>query len=194
MKSIRRGTLIAGLALLGGCQTAAVRPISGIAQAEPSTISTQRMSEITRVLASDAFEGRSMGTPGEEKTVAYLDRAVQGGRPRTGRREGRLDAGGAADPDQASGARRSQSRKARPAHRSLSPATSISAPFATRRPPASPTHRSSSSATARRRPNGNGTTSRAPISRARSRCFWSTTPISKPPPESRSPASSAARP
>jgi len=30
------------------------------------------MSEITRVLASDAFEGRSMGTAGEEKTVAYL--------------------------------------------------------------------------------------------------------------------------
>ena len=35
-------------------------------------ISTQRMSEMTRVLASDAFEGRSMGTRGEERTVAYL--------------------------------------------------------------------------------------------------------------------------
>ena len=30
------------------------------------------MSEITRVLASDEFEGRSMGGRGEEKTVAYL--------------------------------------------------------------------------------------------------------------------------
>jgi Zn-dependent M28 family amino/carboxypeptidase len=30
------------------------------------------MSEITRVLASDEFQGRSMGGPGEEKTVAYL--------------------------------------------------------------------------------------------------------------------------
>ena len=30
------------------------------------------MSEITRVLASDEFQGRSMGTAGEEKTVAYL--------------------------------------------------------------------------------------------------------------------------
>src|SRR5215213_3915245 len=29
-------------------------------------ISTERMSEITRVLASDEFQGRSMGTPGEE--------------------------------------------------------------------------------------------------------------------------------
>jgi Zn-dependent M28 family amino/carboxypeptidase len=35
-------------------------------------LSTQRMSEITRVLASDAFEGRAMGTAGEAKTVAYL--------------------------------------------------------------------------------------------------------------------------
>ena len=35
-------------------------------------ISAERMSEITRVLASDEFQGRSMGGPGEEKTVAYL--------------------------------------------------------------------------------------------------------------------------
>ena len=37
-----------------------------------SQISAERMSEITRVLASDEFQGRSMGTVGEEKTVAYL--------------------------------------------------------------------------------------------------------------------------
>jgi len=35
-------------------------------------ISTERMSQMTRVLASDAFEGRSMGTRGEDRTVAYL--------------------------------------------------------------------------------------------------------------------------
>ena len=35
-------------------------------------ISAERMSEITRILASDEFQGRSMGTVGEEKTVAYL--------------------------------------------------------------------------------------------------------------------------
>ncbi|HET6942031.1 MAG TPA: M28 family metallopeptidase [Sphingomicrobium sp.] len=35
-------------------------------------ISAERMSEITRVLASDEFQGRSMGGPGEEKTIAYL--------------------------------------------------------------------------------------------------------------------------
>jgi Zn-dependent M28 family amino/carboxypeptidase len=37
-----------------------------------SGVSMERLSEITRVLASDEFQGRSMGTAGEEKTVAYL--------------------------------------------------------------------------------------------------------------------------
>jgi Zn-dependent M28 family amino/carboxypeptidase len=32
----------------------------------------QRMSEITRVLASDEFQGRAPGTPGEDKTIPYL--------------------------------------------------------------------------------------------------------------------------
>jgi len=35
-------------------------------------VNTQRMSEITRVLASDAFQGRAPGTAGEEKTIPYL--------------------------------------------------------------------------------------------------------------------------
>ena len=35
-------------------------------------ISAQRMSDLTRVLASDAFEGRSMGGTGEDRTVATL--------------------------------------------------------------------------------------------------------------------------
>ncbi len=39
---------------------------------EPPQISTARLSEIVKVLASDEFEGRAPGTPGEEKTVAYL--------------------------------------------------------------------------------------------------------------------------
>src|SRR5205085_6022379 len=38
----------------------------------PSKISTARLSEITRTLASDEFQGRSMGTAGEERTVNYL--------------------------------------------------------------------------------------------------------------------------
>ena len=39
---------------------------------DPSDISTERISEVTRVLASDEFQGRSMGTAGEEKTITYL--------------------------------------------------------------------------------------------------------------------------
>ncbi|MFL6728880.1 MAG: M20/M25/M40 family metallo-hydrolase [Sphingomicrobium sp.] len=38
----------------------------------PDQISTERMSEITRVLASEEFQGRAPGTPGEDKTVSYL--------------------------------------------------------------------------------------------------------------------------
>ena len=41
-------------------------------QPAPAGISAERMSEISRVLASDEFQGRSMGGVGEEKTVAYL--------------------------------------------------------------------------------------------------------------------------
>lgn len=35
-------------------------------------ISLETMQEVTKVLSSDAFEGREPGTPGEEKTIAYL--------------------------------------------------------------------------------------------------------------------------
>jgi Zn-dependent M28 family amino/carboxypeptidase len=38
----------------------------------PAEISEQTMRDVTRILSSDAFEGRSPGTPGEEKTLAYL--------------------------------------------------------------------------------------------------------------------------
>ena len=39
---------------------------------EPAQIDTSRLSDIVKVLASDEFESRAPGTPGEEKTVAYL--------------------------------------------------------------------------------------------------------------------------
>src|SRR5688500_15852358 len=58
--------LAGSAALLGFAQSA-------FSQSAPAPkISLERMSEVTRVLASDAFEGRSMGTAGDEKTVAYL--------------------------------------------------------------------------------------------------------------------------
>ena len=38
----------------------------------PGQLSEATMKEVTRTLSLDEFEGREPGTPGEEKTVAYL--------------------------------------------------------------------------------------------------------------------------
>ena len=46
---------------------------AGLARAQDAgPISAQRMSAEVREIASDAYEGRSPGTPGEARTVAYL--------------------------------------------------------------------------------------------------------------------------
>ena len=42
------------------------------AKASPASFSAARILDRTKVLASDEFEGRAPGSPGEEKTVAYL--------------------------------------------------------------------------------------------------------------------------
>jgi len=45
----------------------------GAAGAAPAPhVNMQRMSDVTRVLASDEFQGRAPGTPGEDKTIPYL--------------------------------------------------------------------------------------------------------------------------
>ena len=46
--------------------------VSAATSAAPASVSTSRMSEITRTLASDEFQGRSMGGDGEQRTVDYL--------------------------------------------------------------------------------------------------------------------------
>lgn len=43
----------------------------------PAPLSAERISEVTRTLASEEFQGRAMGTPGEERTVAYLTQQFQ---------------------------------------------------------------------------------------------------------------------
>jgi len=43
-----------------------------LAAEAPAPISSERISQHIKILASDEFEGRKPGTPGEEKTVAYL--------------------------------------------------------------------------------------------------------------------------
>ena len=66
---IHRPLLAALLGLaLSACATID-RPASSAAA---SPIDAARLSEMTRVLASDQFEGRAPGTAGEERTIAYL--------------------------------------------------------------------------------------------------------------------------
>jgi Zn-dependent M28 family amino/carboxypeptidase len=77
------------IALAAGCATApaAYAPAqpSGLADPPlpppppppPAQIDMQRISEITRVLASDEFQGRAPGTPGEAKTIPYLIQQFQ---------------------------------------------------------------------------------------------------------------------
>ena len=79
MICVRTAMLAGALVSLGACRTTPPPPMTDEA-APPATatpptataISAERMAQITRMLASDEFGGRSMGTPGEEKTVAYL--------------------------------------------------------------------------------------------------------------------------
>ena len=48
--------------------------LSGVVAAAAESASASRILAHTKVLAADEFEGRSPGTPGEDKTVAYLER------------------------------------------------------------------------------------------------------------------------
>src|SRR5512143_1289246 len=56
--------------------TAAARPSRAAEPVFPA-IEGRAVLEHTRVLSSDAFEGRAPGTPGEERTVAYLTEELQ---------------------------------------------------------------------------------------------------------------------
>ncbi len=62
---------IGGLAALAGLVLAADAPTSALRTAAEGINADALLGHI-KVLASDSFEGRGPGTPGEEKTVAYL--------------------------------------------------------------------------------------------------------------------------
>ncbi len=85
MKLGRISAALMPFAVLAGCSTTSSAPpraqAAGLADPPlppppppppPGAVDMQRMSEITRVLASDDFQGRAPGTAGETKTVAYL--------------------------------------------------------------------------------------------------------------------------
>ena len=54
------------------CGLLGLSAVAGAAAAPQPQVNMKRMSEITRVLASDEFQGRAPGTPGEAKTIPYL--------------------------------------------------------------------------------------------------------------------------
>lgn len=71
------GALVAGALALTACDALdglgrTARTELDIPDVDPGDISEATMKEVTRVLSSDAFEGRMPGSIGEEKTLAYL--------------------------------------------------------------------------------------------------------------------------
>ena len=55
---------------LGLCAAGAARPVEPTDPRSWAPIDPERMSAMVKTLASDAFEGRGPGTPGEAKTIA----------------------------------------------------------------------------------------------------------------------------
>jgi Zn-dependent M28 family amino/carboxypeptidase len=70
------GALVAGTLALTACESvpglADAAPALDIPQVSAGQISEATMKDVTRTLASDAFEGRMPGTRGEEQTIAFL--------------------------------------------------------------------------------------------------------------------------
>jgi Zn-dependent M28 family amino/carboxypeptidase len=60
------------LVMIGAVAMTLVGATTSVVQTSDAAISPQRLSDITRTLASDEFQGRAPGTPGEAKTIAYL--------------------------------------------------------------------------------------------------------------------------
>jgi len=67
------GLVFAGLAACGDTDHGAATDQETDERTEAAAqIDTERLSEIVKILASDEFEGRAPGTPGDKKTVEYL--------------------------------------------------------------------------------------------------------------------------
>ena len=63
---------LALLALLGLAACSTASDTAAVPDVALPAMPMDVMKEVTRTLSSDAFEGRAPGTPGEEKTLAYL--------------------------------------------------------------------------------------------------------------------------
>ncbi len=73
--ALRLTVALLTLPLLAPTVTQAATPAKSVPAQDVTAkdlIDPQRLSDITRTLSSDEFEGRAPGTPGETKTIAYL--------------------------------------------------------------------------------------------------------------------------
>src|SRR5512137_2862314 len=68
--AVRVGLALLTLPLLAPTFAQAAAPAKSVPP--QNLIDPQRLSDITRTLSSDEFEGRAPGSPGETKAVAYL--------------------------------------------------------------------------------------------------------------------------
>ncbi|MDP2116574.1 MAG: peptidase M20, partial [Brevundimonas sp.] len=59
-------------ALAAGALISSCAAMGGEAAAPPAAFDAARLSEHTRILSDDSFQGRGIATPGEEMTVRYL--------------------------------------------------------------------------------------------------------------------------
>ncbi len=70
------GALAAGALALSACESlpapAGAAAALDIPDVEPGQLSEATMKDVTRILSSDAFEGRAPGSAGEEKTIALM--------------------------------------------------------------------------------------------------------------------------
>ncbi len=70
------GALLAGTLVLAACDSlpdvASASAALDVPEVPAGQISETTMTDVTRILSSDAFEGRAPGTAGEEKTIALL--------------------------------------------------------------------------------------------------------------------------
>jgi aminopeptidase len=69
--------ILASLALTGCAPVERGRAVDASSPASFAPVDPNRLSLVTRTLASDEFEGRAPGTAGEEKTIAYLVQQFQ---------------------------------------------------------------------------------------------------------------------
>lgn len=70
------GAIVAGSLALAACDSlpglGSARAALDVPEVAAGEISEATMKDVTRTLASDAFEGRAPGSAGEAKTIAFL--------------------------------------------------------------------------------------------------------------------------